>query len=230
MERIARILAYMTVPVVGAVVVFVALQTFWSLQRIESSVAVSSKITTDNLNSTLATTKTTLAAVAPLLKAATGAISNTSDTLNRPCLPAPCGTLPDVNRTLATIRGTVGHIETAADHEDRNLTKWDSQGDALYSKTSLLFDKTNALLTSGNASVDRFNTALASPRAALIAANVAAISTSIAGTSVEVHSIAVDVHKEADALTAPKPWYQKLGAYGTTGVNIACLVTHSCPF
>ena len=51
-----------------------------------------------------------------------------------------------------------------------------------------------------------------------------------AETSVQVSDIAADVHKEADSLTAPQPWWKKLTAYGNTSVNVACLVTHSCPF
>lgn len=53
---------------------------------------------------------------------------------------------------------------------------------------------------------------------------------SSADTSIQITAIATDVHKEADKLTAPVPWWHKVGNYTTTGVNIACLVTHSCPF
>jgi hypothetical protein len=43
-------------------------------------------------------------------------------------------------------------------------------------------------------------------------------------------AIATDVHKEADALVAPQPWWHHVYQYGNTGINVACLVTHSCPF
>jgi len=43
-------------------------------------------------------------------------------------------------------------------------------------------------------------------------------------------AIATDVHKEADALVKPQPWYKHVYQYGNTGINVACLVTHSCPF
>jgi hypothetical protein len=42
-------------------------------------------------------------------------------------------------------------------------------------------------------------------------------------------AVAADVHKEADSLVAPKPWWKQVYTYGNTGVNVACLVTHSCP-
>jgi len=48
--------------------------------------------------------------------------------INAPCVPhKACGTLADVNRTLATVRGTVGAVEVAARHEDKNLTALDAQ-------------------------------------------------------------------------------------------------------
>ena len=43
-------------------------------------------------------------------------------------------------------------------------------------------------------------------------------------------AIATDVHKEADALVKPQPWYKHVYQYGNTGINVACLVSHSCPF
>jgi hypothetical protein len=142
--------------------------------------------------------------------------TTTLDNINRLCHEAsdegvdkPCGTLADVNRTLATVRGTFGQIEIAAHHEDRNLSTLDAQEAQLYADFHATTTNLNALV--------------ASP-------DVARFLKSSADTSVQVAAIATDVHKEADALTAPKPWYTKLGAYGTTGVNVACLVTHSCPF
>ena len=145
--------------------------------------------------------------------------------LNRPCnvhvdladegstlsprVPLPCGTLADVNRTLATVRGTFGRIEVAANHEDKNLTSLDAQEAQLYADT--------------HASITSFNSLLSSP-------DVTRFLKSSADTSTQVAAIAMDVHREADKLTAPQPWYKKVYTYGNTGVNVACLVTHSCPF
>jgi hypothetical protein len=68
--------------------------------------------------------------------------------LNAPCTPVkgtvytvdhpvPCGTLADMNRTLATVRGTFGQIEAAANHENKNLTTLDSQELALFTDLHL---------------------------------------------------------------------------------------------
>jgi hypothetical protein len=43
-----------------------------------------------------------------------------------------CGTLADLNQTLHTVRGTFGQIETAAKHENAQLTKLDSQEKTLF--------------------------------------------------------------------------------------------------
>lgn len=149
----------------------------------------------------------TLQAVKPVLDRTATAL----DGVNRPCNVAgkPCGTLADVNRTLATVRGTFGQIETAARHETRNLDEFDEQERRVYDD----IHQTTANL----------NSLIASP-------DIARFLKSSADTSMEVAAIAKDVHKEADSLVAPVPWWHKIGNYTTTGVNIACLVTHSCPF
>lgn len=51
-----------------------------------------------------------------------------------------------------------------------------------------------------------------------------------ADTSMQVSGIAADVHKETTKLTAPQPWYKHVYNGANAGVNVACLVTHSCPF
>jgi len=143
-----------------------------------------------------------------------GVLDRTSDTLdnvNRLCgTPGKsCGTLADFNRTLATVRGAVGQIEVAARHEDRNLGDFDAQEKQLYMDVHTTTANLNALVASPD--VTRFLKASAD-------------------TSIQVAAIATDVHKEADKLTAPVPWWHKIGNYTTTGVNVACLITHSCPF
>jgi len=59
---------------------------------------------------------------------------------------------------------------------------------------------------------------------------VADTSQQLALTTAQVTFIAADFRKAADAATAPAPWWKKALGYGTLGVNIACLATHSCPF
>lgn len=56
--------------------------------------------------------------------------------IERPCGGGqPCGTLADVAKTLNTARLTMGQIEIAANHEDRNLATLDAQETALYADT-----------------------------------------------------------------------------------------------
>jgi hypothetical protein len=132
-----------------------------------------------------------------------------SDTAPSVTRTEPCGTLADVNRTLATVRGTFGQVEVAARHEDRNLTDYDAQERQLYADIHATTVDLNALV--------------ASP-------DVARFLKASADTSTQFAAIAADVHKEADVLAAPQPWYKKAYNYGNMGVNVACLVTHSCPF
>jgi hypothetical protein len=159
----------------------------------------------------------------------TNEIDATLDNVNRPCGAAdasdegvssrpfkPCGTLADVNKALSTIRGTFGQIEVAANHEDKNLTTLDTQEAQLYADFHLTTTNLNTLVSSPDVARFLKSSADSSDQLAIISKHGA--------------GIAADIHKEADALTAPKPWYTKLGAYGTTAVNVACLVTHSCPF
>lgn len=51
----------------------------------------------------------------------------TSKSLNAPCEPAPCGTLADINRTLATTRGTLGTVELAGRDFDRHSSQFYAQ-------------------------------------------------------------------------------------------------------
>ena len=59
----------------------------------------------------------------------------TLDALNRDCSGGKerCGTLADVNQTLHSIRGIFGLIETAAKHENAQLTTLDGQERDLFS-------------------------------------------------------------------------------------------------
>lgn len=68
----------------------------------------------------------------------------------------PCGTLADVNRTLATARGTFGQIEIAAYHENKNLTTLDRQEAALFSDTHDTLASLNSTIVSINQTSDGF--------------------------------------------------------------------------
>jgi ABC-type transporter Mla subunit MlaD len=125
----------------------------------------------DNLDRQIAT-------IGPVVTKAGPAIDNLSavgwkagqslDQVNRLCnvkdsggKDLPCGTLADVNRTLATVRGTFGEIEQAADHENRNLSTLDAQ-------ELELFDDFHATAEKTNAGLDTFDALLARPSVALM--------------------------------------------------------------
>ena len=60
-------------------------------------------------------------------------MNRTLDEINRPCSgKAPCGTLSDVNKSLETLRGTMGQFEVAARHENKQLSTLDEQEQVLY--------------------------------------------------------------------------------------------------
>ena len=74
----------------------------------------------------------------------------TLDTINRPCSPSkPCGTLADVNRTLQTARLTMGTVEVAGEHYDRQLYKLDSQEAELAANLNGAVTDARTLLLSG---------------------------------------------------------------------------------
>jgi hypothetical protein len=59
-------------------------------------------------------TQQTLAEVSKATGTANGLMAVTGHRLNDLCDPGPCGVLPDVARTLATARGTMGQVEEAS--------------------------------------------------------------------------------------------------------------------
>lgn len=225
-------LAVSVLCLISVSVAFWQLKTSWDATpgKVNSAI-VTAQATMDTLSTVGPQATKTLKSLEPVGKQATatlkqvgaqanrlgGVLDSTTETLgviNRDCPgglnPAKsCGTLADLNRTLATVRGTFGQIEVAARHENRQLGTLDAQELQLYTDTHVAVTNLNGLLTSPD--VTRFLKASAD-------------------TSIQVSGIAADIHKESTALTAPKPWYKQLYTYGNTGVNVACLVTHSCPF
>src|ERR1700733_6239835 len=188
------VIALATVPLVGAV----AIRALWgvpaevistgdranaildSLNRVETNAATaigveSSRLnySLDNLDGQVATIGPVISRAGPLLdtlNTSTGKLGHSIDLLNAPCIPAPCGTLADVNRTLATVRGTFGVVEAAALHEDRNLGTLDTQ-------EATLFDDLHGTATRANLSLDTFNGLLGSPQVTIMLANGAEFTT-----------------------------------------------------
>ncbi|HEY5054673.1 MAG TPA: hypothetical protein VII58_00845 [Acidobacteriaceae bacterium] len=106
------------------------------------------------------------------------AIDLTSHRLNDLCPGAktadaalhPCGTLADLNRTLATFRGVGGEVEKAAIHENKNLTTLDTQEAALFADFHGTAVKVDAILETSNGR-------LASPDVTVMLANGAKFTT-----------------------------------------------------
>lgn len=166
---------------------------------------------------------TTIAGVGGQAQRVLSKTADSVDHVNAPCAPGPCGTLADVAKTLNTFRMTSGQLEIAANHEDQNLGTLDAQ-------ENQLFDDLHGTAMRLNSNLDTTQLTFAHVDGLITSPILTKMANDWADTSHQVDGIAVDAHKEADALVAPKPWWQKLGNAGTTGVNVACLITHSCPF
>ena len=148
----------------------------------------------------------------------------------RPVLDALAGIPSHVN-------GTMDSLTTTSNAASKSLT-------TLSEHLNPAIDTANSTIAKAGAAIDDlmpveidtvklvkdFDARVTSPELDRFMRGAADSSQQFALTSVQITGIATDVHKQTTALVAPKPWYVKLGQYGTLGVNIACLATHSCPF
>jgi hypothetical protein len=188
LHNILIALALGTVPCVGAVAIraLVAVPaavsstgaavnvTLGGLNRVETDAGATITTESTRLNQSLDNLDRQIATIGPAVKRIDPILANaaddtrkmgrTIDLVNAPCVPAPCGTLADVNRTMATVRGTFGQIEFAALHEDRNLGTLDTQEAALFAD----FHET---AIRANTTLDTFNGLLANPNVTLMMAN-----------------------------------------------------------
>lgn len=192
---ILRIIGFGMIAVVG-IVGYESFTNGEQFKRTQAALIASAKSGSTDLHSvsTAAVSSTTA------LNAAVSKAGNAVDSLNgviqstngviqsvdRPCGVAskPCGTLADVNRTLATVRGTFGQIETAANHENENLTKLDKQEDQLFADTHMALEKfsdsldaATQTLNHGTAAVDSLNAVLRDQAIHQTAQNVADMTT-----------------------------------------------------
>jgi ABC-type transporter Mla subunit MlaD len=128
----------------------------------------------DTFDSSLETLDRQVATIGPAVRRIDPALDNitddtyklgrTIDLFNAPCAPAPCGAIANLNKTMATVRGTFGQVEVAANHEDRNLDTLDAQEAALFADF-------HGTATRANTSLDTFNGLLANPNVTLMMAN-----------------------------------------------------------
>lgn len=87
-------------------------------------------------------------------------LSATLATINRPCGSGhPCGTLSDIAKTLATVRGTAGQVEVAARHETKRIDVWDAQEAQLAADTHKLLTNGSEAIQSAKATIDNLQPA-----------------------------------------------------------------------
>jgi len=75
-------------------------------------------------------------------------LQKTVSLVNAPCVPGPCGTVENANKTLATVRGTFGQVEVAANNFDKNEDHFYTQEDQLYADSDASMKSLDALLSS----------------------------------------------------------------------------------
>ena len=115
---------------------------FWSTIQLENhldSVAQHAGSTLTKVDSVVENAGKSVDQVSKSLSVAQSDIGSVTNSLNKtfylvskPCVPAPCGTIADINRSLATFRGLAGTIEIAGNHWDKNLTTLDTQEASLF--------------------------------------------------------------------------------------------------
>lgn len=74
-------------------------------------------------------------------------INKTFFLINKTCVPAPCGTIADVNKAISSYRGLAGTLEIAGNHWDKNLTTLDTQ-------EATLFNDSHDILTNLSTEID----------------------------------------------------------------------------
>lgn len=178
----------------------------------------------------------------------------TLNEVNRPCSgAAACGTLADINKTLATVRGTFGQIEIAARHENQNLGALDKQEATLFADlhstataaqttlnasagtlnamTGTLGEAQNTIkragpvLDSANTAIGKFTntTAALTPRIESILDQAGPVMTNVQGMTANGNRILKDGADEADKLVHPP--VKKLTFFGA--IDGAMLWVHS---
>jgi hypothetical protein len=115
--------------------------------------------------------------------------NQTLQLVKAPCVPGPCGLLADAAKTLNTARMTMGQIEIAANHEDKNLGTLDQQEATIYA--------------GANDDVQALHALLASPDLLQTVHNLDTTSAAVADSAVQADGTLKDVHEEVHKLTHP---------------------------
>jgi len=156
-------------------------------------------------------------------------------------LTSAAGTIQNVG---GAVTGTLTHVNTATDALTGTADAASKSLTTLSTHINPAIDTANATIGDAGAAIrklqpveddaDRmvkdFDARVTSPDVDRALKGVADTSEQAALTTVQITAIATDIRKAADQATAPQPWWKKILNYGTLGVNVACLATHSCPF
>ena len=124
--------------------------------------------------------------------------NRTLEEINAPCVPGPCGVLADAAKTLNTARMTMGQVEIAANHEDKNLATLDTQEAVIYA--------------GANQNLQALHALLASPDLLQTLHNLDSTSAAVAHSAVEADGTLTDVRDEVHKLTHPSK--KKIGFWG----------------
>jgi hypothetical protein len=123
--------------------------------------------------------------------------------LHAPCVPGPCGLFGDAAKTLNTARLMMGQVETAANHEDKNLGTLDQQETTIYADSHDDLQALHALL--------------ASPDLLSTMHNLDATSASVADSAKQADGTIADIHDEVHSFTHPAKKKGFVAGFEATG-------------
>lgn len=147
----------------GSYFAWTATQTVKQLGKQAGSVLAQASVSLDKTDKAVSLTSQSLSNAALQLSGVSIGINTALSSINRTCLPGPCGTLSDINKTLGTFRLTAGQIEVAANHEDKNLSTLDSQELSLFDHTNLAISGLTGIESNLNKTTTDFDVLVSSP-------------------------------------------------------------------
>ena len=134
-----------------------------------------------------------------------------------------------VDTTLTALSGTAQTASTSLKAISDHLTPLEDATTRTVGQAGTAIAGLQPVETAATKMLEDGDTRINSPDVTRFLKASADTSQQVAIIATQGAAVAADVHKEADALVAPKPWWKQVYTYGNTGVNVACLVTHSCP-
>jgi hypothetical protein len=134
-----------------------------------------------------------------------------------------------VNGTMDSLTGTAQTASTSLQTITDGITPVLASTEAAVRQAGAMVAGLQPVEVAATKTVQDADALVTSPDVTRFLKGSADTSQQVAIIATQGAAVAADVHKEADSLVAPKPWWKQVYTYGNTGVNVACLVTHSCP-